>query len=34
MIAGQMLTNVVLSIMLVPLLITFFVKLGRWLDGV
>lgn len=29
---GQMLTKVVLSIVLVPLLITFFVKLGRWLD--
>jgi uncharacterized integral membrane protein (TIGR00697 family) len=32
--AGQMLTKVVLSIVLVPLLITFFVKLGRWLDRV
>ncbi len=30
--AGQMLTKVVLSIVLVPLLITFFVKLGRRLD--
>ncbi|KQN30045.1 MULTISPECIES: queuosine precursor transporter [unclassified Sphingomonas] len=30
--AGQMLTKVVLSIVLVPFMITFFVKLGRWLD--
>lgn len=30
---GQMLTKVVLSIVLVPFLITFFVALGRWLDG-
>lgn len=31
--AGQMLTKVVLSIVLVPLLIAFFVGLGRRLDG-
>ena len=31
--AGQMLTKVVLSIVLVPLLITFFVRLGRRLDA-
>ncbi|KQN10537.1 queuosine precursor transporter [Sphingomonas aurantiaca] len=31
--AGQMLTKVVLSIVLVPFMITFFVKLGRWLDA-
>ena len=31
---GQMLTKVVLSIVLVPFMITFFVKLGRWLDRV
>ena len=30
---GQMLTKVVLSIVLVPFLITGFVALGRWLDG-
>ena len=30
---GQMLTKVVLSIVLVPFMITFFVKLGRWLDA-
>ena len=30
--AGQMLTKVVLSIVLVPFLITGFVALGRWLD--
>ena len=29
---GQMLTKVVLSIVLVPFMITFFVRLGRWLD--
>jgi hypothetical protein len=29
---GQMLTKVVLSIVLVPFLITFFVRLGRRLD--
>jgi uncharacterized integral membrane protein (TIGR00697 family) len=31
---GQMLAKVVLSIVLVPFLITGFVALGRWLDGV
>lgn len=30
--AGQMLTKVVLSVLLVPVLITLFVRLGRWLD--
>ncbi len=30
---GQMLTKVVLSVVLVPVLITAFVALGRWLDG-
>lgn len=30
---GQMLTKVVLSVALVPLLITLFVRLGRWLDA-
>jgi uncharacterized integral membrane protein (TIGR00697 family) len=30
---GQMLAKVVLSIVLVPFLITGFVALGRWLDG-
>ena len=29
---GQMLTKVILSIVLVPFMITFFVKLGRRLD--
>ena len=29
---GQMLTKVVLSVALVPVLITLFVRLGRWLD--
>lgn len=29
---GQMLTKIVLSIVLVPFMITFFVRLGRWLD--
>lgn len=33
LIAGQMLAKVVLSIVLVPILITFFVALGRRLDG-
>lgn len=32
LIAGQMLTKVVLSVVLVPVLITGFVRLGRWLD--
>ncbi len=31
---GQMLTKIVLSIVLVPFMITFFVRLGRWLDRV
>jgi len=31
--AGQMLTKIVLSIILVPWLITLFVALGRRLDG-
>jgi len=31
---GQMLTKVILSIVLVPFMITFFVKLGRRLDQV
>lgn len=30
---GQMLTKVVLSVLLVPVLITAFVRLGRWLDA-
>lgn len=30
---GQMLTKVVLSVVLVPVLITGFVRLGRWLDA-
>jgi hypothetical protein len=30
---GQMLTKVVLSIVLVPFMITFFVQLGRRLDA-
>ena len=32
--AGQMLTKVVLSVVLVPFAITFFVRLGRRLDRV
>ena len=33
LIVGQMIAKVVLSIVLVPPLIYFFVALGRWLDG-
>ena len=33
LLVGQLIAKVVLSIVLIPFLIVFFVKLGRWLDG-